>query len=97
MSHSGIAQHRKFSNSSRNLVICQIHVKRFQTIIVFAVCITICFCVDHHIIVVISVPVRLGKGQGAKAIGHNPAREQPKFGHYLVRDQHKLGHSSEHE
>ena len=27
-----------------------------------------------------SVPARLGKGQGAKEIGHNLAREKPKFG-----------------
>ena len=33
----------------------------------------------------ISVPARFGKGQGAKEIGHNPACEQPKFGHNLVR------------
>ena len=32
-----------------------------------------------------SVPARLGKGQGAKEIGHNLACEQPKFGHNLVR------------
>ena len=32
-----------------------------------------------------SVAARLGKGQGAKEIGHNLAREQPKFGHKLVR------------
>ena len=28
----------------------------------------------------ISVPARLGKGQGAKEIGHNLARERPKSG-----------------
>ena len=32
-----------------------------------------------------SVPATLGKGQGAKEIGHNLARERPKFGHNLVR------------
>ena len=31
------------------------------------------------------VPARLGKGQGAKEIGHNLARERPKFGHNSVR------------
>ena len=35
-----------------------------------------------------SVPARLGKGQQAKEIGHNLAREQPKFGHNLVRKKH---------
>ena len=40
-----------------------------------------------------SVPARLGKGQGAKEIGHNLAREQPKFGHNLVRKRHKIGHT----
>ena len=44
-----------------------------------------------------SVPARLGKGQGAKEIGHNPAREQPKFGHNLVRERHIIGHSLERE
>ena len=43
---------------------------------------------------VFSVPARLGKGQGAKEIGHNLAREQPKFGHNLVR---KIGHGLERE
>ena len=38
-----------------------------------------------------SVPARLGKGQGAKEIGHNRAREQQKFGHNLVRKRHKIG------
>ena len=38
----------------------------------------------------ISVPARLGKGQGAKEIGHNLARERPKFGHNLVRKRHKI-------
>ena len=33
---------------------------------------------------VISVPAGLGKGQGAKEIGQNLAREQPKFGHNSV-------------
>ena len=37
-----------------------------------------------------SVPARLGKGQGAKEIGHNLARERPKFGHNLVRKRHKI-------
>ena len=43
------------------------------------------------------VPARLGKGQGAKEIGHNLARERPKFGHNLVRKRHKIGHSLERE
>ena len=38
----------------------------------------------------VSVPARLGKGQGAKEIGHNLARERPKFGHNLVRKRHKI-------
>ena len=42
-----------------------------------------------------SVPARFGKGQGAKEIGHNLAREQPKFGHNLVHKRHKIGHSLE--
>ena len=38
-----------------------------------------------------SVPARLGKGQeGAKEIGHNLARERPKFGHNSVRERHKI-------
>ena len=41
----------------------------------------------------ISVPARLGKGQGAKEIEHNLARAQPKFGHNLVRKRHKIGHT----
>ena len=40
-----------------------------------------------------SVPARLGKGQGAKEIGHNLARERPKFGHNLVHKRHKIGHT----
>ena len=40
-----------------------------------------------------SVPARLGKGQGAKEIGHNLACEQQKFGHNLVRKRHKIGHT----
>ena len=40
---------------------------------------------------------RLGKGQGAKEIGHNLAREQPKFGHNLVRERPIIGHSLERE
>ena len=44
-----------------------------------------------------SVPARLGKGQGAKEIGHNLACERPKFGHNLVRERHIIGHSLEHE
>ena len=40
-----------------------------------------------------SVPARLGKGQGAKEIGHNLACERPKFGHNLVRKRHKIGHT----
>ena len=44
-----------------------------------------------------SVPARLGKGQGAKEIGHNLAREKPKFGHNLVRKRHKIGNSLERE
>ena len=39
----------------------------------------------HH-----SVTARLGKGQGAKEIGHNLARERPEFGHNLVRKRHKI-------
>ena len=41
----------------------------------------------------ISVPARLGKGQGAKEIGHILAREQPKFGQNLVRKRHQIGHT----
>ena len=35
------------------------------------------------------LPARLGKGQGAKEIGHNLARERPKFGHNLVHKRQK--------
>ena len=38
---------------------------------------------------VIGVPARLRKGQGAKEIGHDLARERPKCGHNLVRKRHK--------
>ena len=44
-----------------------------------------------------TVPARLGKGQGAKEIGHNLARERPKFRHNLVHKRHKIGHSLERE
>ena len=44
-----------------------------------------------------SVPARLGNGQGAKEIGHNLARERPKFGHNLVCKQHNIRHSLERE
>ena len=37
-----------------------------------------------------SVPAKLGKGQGAKEIVHNLARERPKFGHNLLRKRHKI-------
>ena len=47
---------------------------------------------DLHINTV-SVPARLGKGQGAKEIGHNLAHERPKFGHNLVCKRHKIGHT----
>ena len=43
------------------------------------------------------VLARLGKGQGAKEIGHNLARERPKSGHNLVRKRHNIGHSLERE
>ena len=45
----------------------------------------ICHPVQFSECAVPSVPARFGKGQGAKEIGHNPARERPKFGHNLVR------------
>ena len=45
----------------------------------------------------LSVPAGLGKGQGAKEIGHNLACEQLKFGHNLVRKRHKIGRSLECE
>ena len=44
-----------------------------------------------------SVLARLGKEQGAKEIGHNLARERPKFGHNLRCKRHKIGHSLECE
>ena len=40
-----------------------------------------------------NVPARLGKGQGAKEIGHNLARERLKLGHNLVRKRHKIFYS----
>ena len=39
----------------------------------------------HELLILNSVPARLGKGQDAKEIGHNLAREKTKFGHNLVR------------
>ena len=52
----------------------------------------------EHRTAVFSVPAsRLGKGQGAREIGHNLVREQPKFGHNLVRKRHIIGHSLERE
>ena len=49
--------------------------------------------VHVYLHITVSVPARLGKGQGAKEIGHNLAREQPRFGHNLVRKRHKIGHT----
>ena len=43
------------------------------------------------------VPARLGKGQGAKEIGHNLARVRPKFGHNLVPERQQIGHGLERE
>ena len=43
------------------------------------------------------VPARLGKGQGAKEIGHSLARERSMFGHNLVRKRAKNGHGLERE
>ena len=37
-----------------------------------------------------SVPARLGKGQGAKEIGHNLACERPKFGHNPARERNEI-------
>ena len=45
----------------------------------------------------VTVPARLGQGQGAKEIGHNLAHKRPKFGHNLVRKRTKIGHISERE
>ena len=42
-----------------------------------------------------SVAARLGKGQGAKEIGHNLVHERPKFGNNLARKRHKIGHNLE--
>ena len=44
---------------------------------------------------IVSVPARLGKGQGAKEIGRNLARERPKFGHNLVRKRHKIFYATQ--
>ena len=57
-------------------------------------CLIVCCVVC---IIIYSVPARLGKGQGAKEIGHNLAREQQKFGHNLVRERHIIGHSLKRE
>ena len=35
---------------------------------------------------ILGVPARLGKGQGAKEIGHDLTRERPKIGHSLKAD-----------
>ena len=37
-----------------------------------------------------SVPARLGKGQGAKEIGHNIARGRLKFGHNPARERNEV-------
>ena len=42
-------------------------------------------------------PARLGKGQGAKEIGHDLARERPKFGRNLLRKRDKIWHGLERE
>ena len=49
--------------------------------------------VQYILVHLYSVPARLGKGQGAKEIGHDLARKRPKFGHNLVRKRHKIGHT----
>ena len=36
---------------------------------------------------------QLGKEQGAKEIGHNPARERPKIWHSLECERPKFGHN----
>ena len=56
-------------------------------------CVTVHVCLHGCMHRYISVPARLGKGQGAKEIGHNLARERPKFGHNLVHKRHKIGHT----
>ena len=40
--------------------------------------------------IVLSVPARLGKGQGAKEIGHNLARERLQFEHNPARERNKI-------
>ena len=37
-----------------------------------------------------SAKARLGKGQGAKEIGHNRACERPKFGHNPTRERNEV-------
>ena len=71
-----------------NIIIIYIHVASYISVV---------FQLLGNLLVCLSVPARLGKGQGAKEIGHNLAREQPKFGHNLVRERHIIGHSLEHE
>ena len=38
-----------------------------------------------------SVPARLGKGQGAKEIGHNLVRKRHKIGYTFMRERPKFG------
>ena len=47
-------------------------------------------CVDVVSDNACNVPARLGKGQGAKEIGHNLARERPKFGHNPARERNEV-------
>ena len=44
-----------------------------------------CKFLIHRVISVFVIPAGLGRWQVAKEIGHNLARERPKFGHNLVR------------
>ena len=48
--------------------------------------------VEHYRFSQSSVPARLGKGRGAKEIGHNLVSRE-RFGHNLVRKRHKIGHT----
>ena len=44
-------------------------------------------------VIILQCSSYVGKRTGAKEIGHNLARERPKFGHNLVRERPKFGHN----
>ena len=81
----------KFYNANHGETLNRLH--GICTILVAYKKLTLCKLYRFYSLCACSVPARLGKGQGAKEIGHNLAREQPKFGHNLLRKRHKIGHT----